>query len=462
MFKKGFLWGGSVSSMQTEGAWNEDGKGMSIYDVMPVREGCSDWKTAIDFYHRYPEDIALFAGMGFNCYRFSVSWSRVFPDGEGAVNEKGLAFYDRVVDELLKNGIEPMLCLFHFDMPLNLQVKYGGWLGRETVEAFGRYAETLVKHFAGRVKYYIPFNEQNVYPLIMAGTGADGKPETDPTAAEKKRNTIMHHMMLAGAALNHAVRAHAPEARVGGMVNYVPAYPATCNPEDVLAAKKVARFYVQQTLDVLVTGSYPADLTREWETHGTAPAILDGDLTYLREAKWDFISHSYYFSLAVSAASGGSPEKILMDALAGGQMKNPYLKASEWGWTIDPVGMRITVNEIWQQCRLPVFTIECGLGVNEEADEDGFVDDGYRIDYLREHLSALQKAVDEDGVDLMGFLTWGPIDILSSRGEMRKRYGFIYVNRTDNDLRDLKRSKKRSYNWFKKVIATNGEDLSDE
>lgn len=458
MFKKDFLWGGSVSAMQTEGAWNEDGKGMSIYDVMPAKAGRSDWKTAIDFYHRYPEDIGLLAGMHFNCYRFSISWSRVFPEGEGEINEKGLEFYDRVVDELLANGIEPMICLFHFDMPLALQKKYGGWLGRETVSAFCTYAETIVKRFAGRVKYYIPFNEQNAYPFVAAALS--GKQASDSIEREKQRYTIAHNMFLGGAGLVRAVRQYAPDAKVGGMVNYIPMYPATCAPADVLAAKKAAREYVAQTLDVFVHGYYPADLTAQWVKSGTGPVVPPGDEAALQAAKYDFISHSYYMSLTV--AQGFETEELLMQALGGKGRPNPYLKSSEWGWAIDPVGLRVSVGEIWTQCRLPVFTIECGLGVDEQADENGYVDDLYRIEYLREHLKALQAAVDEDGVDLMGFLTWGPMDILSSRGEMRKRYGFIYVNRTDTELRDLKRRKKRSYDWFRQVIDTNGEDLAHE
>lgn len=439
MFKKDFLWGGSVSSMQTEGASAEDGKGLSVYDVMPPKEGCSDWKTAIDFYHRYREDIGLFAGMHFNCYRFSVSWSRVFPEGEGKLNEAGLDFYDRVVDELLSKGIEPMICLFHFDMPLALQKKYGGWQGRETVNAFCAYAETIVKHFAGRVKYYIPFNEQNVYPLVSG-------------AAPEKWSVVAHHMFLGGAGLVRAVRRFAPDAKVGGMVNYMPMYPATCHPGDVLAAKKCARKYVLQTVDVLTQGAYPSDMA--------APKMEPGDAEALKAAKYDFIAHSYYCSLTVKR--GESMMDLLLGAYGGKGQANPYLKKSQWGWAIDPDGLRISVSELWRESRLPVFTIECGLGVDEQADENGYVDDLYRIDYLREHIKALQAAVDEDGVDLMGFLTWGPIDLLSSRGEMRKRYGFIYVNRTDTDLRDLKRSKKRSYDWFRKVIDSNGEDLEHE
>ena len=458
-FKKGFLWGGSVSSMQTEGAWNEGGKGPSIYDVRSAKEGASDWKVAIDSYHRHKEDTALFAGMGFNSYRFSISWSRVFPNGDGEVNLEGVKFYDEMIDEMIAKGIEPFVCFHHFDMPLNLQKKYGGWMGRETVEAFKVYVDYLVEHFGERVKCYIPFNEQNAAALLAAVMS--GKKLTDD-GAEKIVSTSMHHMFMAGAHTWHAVRKFAPNAQCGGMVNFMPMYPATCRPEDVLAARGAERTYNYQTLDVLATGKYPSDLLESWKKGNVMPPILEGDLEYLAEAKMDFISHSYYMSAPVSAGENGSQpkgQKVLMDLFLGVGKKNPYLKESEWGWSIDPVGLRTTVREIYNRYRLPVFTIECGFGVNEEADENGYVDDEYRIEYFREHIKQLKLAVDEDGVDLMGFLTWGPIDILSSQGEMKKRYGFIFVNRTDTDLRDLKRSKKKSYNWFKEVIASNGEKL---
>lgn len=458
-FKEGFLWGGSVSSMQTEGAWNEDGKGLSVYDVRPAKEGASDWKVAIDSYHRYREDSALFAEMGFNAYRFSISWSRIFPKGEGGVNPKGLEFYGSFIDDLLEKGIEPVVCFHHFDMPLELHQKYGGWFGRETVDAFKAYVETLIKHFGTRVKYYIPFNEQNAGALL-AGLMSGESLDADKIAVYN--STVMHHMFMASAHVWHAVRAFAPHAKVGGMVNYSPMYPATLKPEDVMAAEAVSRAYNYHTLDVFATGEYPSDLLLSWKSAKAMPPILDGDLEYLKEAKFDFLAHSYYMSMVVAAEENGeipAAAEVLMSAFVGQKIQNPYLEDSEWGWAIDPVGLRYSVSEIYHRYRLPVFTIECGIGVNEEADEKGYVDDGYRIDYFRKHLEQLKLAVDQDGVDLMGFLTWGPIDILSSQGEMKKRYGFIFVNRTDTDLRDLKRSKKKSFGWFKQVIASNGEAL---
>ncbi|MGN0477799.1 MAG: glycoside hydrolase family 1 protein, partial [Hominenteromicrobium sp.] len=420
----------------------------------------SDWKVAIDFYHRYKEDIALFAEMCFTAYRFSVSWSRIFPDGEGAVNEEGLRFYEAVIDELLTKGIEPVVCLYHFDMPLHLQEKYGGWRGRGTVEAFRVYAETLVRRFGKRVKYYIPFNEQNAAALLTLMSGSVPAEE-----AARTHSTVMHHMFLAGAYLHRAVRQFAPHAKVGGMINFTPMYPASCRPEDVLAAERANRSFNFQTLDVLATGEYPADLLTAWRTQQAMPEMQDGDLELLRSAKMDFLAHSYYMSIPTAANEDGSiPDlaQLIGANYFGKGRKNPYLQESEWGWAIDPTGLRLAVSQMYSRYRLPVFTIECGIGVDETADENGYVDDSYRIDYFRRHLEQLRLAVEEDGVDLMGFLTWGPIDILSSQGEMRKRYGFIYVNRTDTELRDLKRSRKKSFYWFKKVIASNGGDLRDE
>lgn len=454
-FAKDFMWGGSVSSMQTEGAWNEGGKGLTVYDLQEKTKSGSDWKVAIDFYHRYKEDIALFAEMGFSAYRFSLSWARILPDGEGEVNEEGLRFYENVIDELLKYNIEPVVCLHHFDMPVALLKKYGGWKSRETVNAFQKFTEIVVRRFGTRVKYYIPFNEQNAASLIPGLQLPKDTPEQ-----ERKRliAVCMHHMFLSSASVCHMVRKYAPHAKVGGMVNFTPFYPASCRPEDVLAAQIANRSYNYQTLDVLAKGEYPADLLHQWETTGAAPLIAEGDLEYLRQGKMDFLAHSYYMSAPVKAGDEGDGIAIILKLFLN-PTKNEYLEQTEWGWTIDPVGIRLTVKEMYDRYQLPVFTIECGIGVNEELDENKTVEDDYRMDYFRNHLNQLKLAVSEDGVDLMGFLTWGPIDILSSQGEMKKRYGFIYVNRTDTDLKDLARYKKKSFDWFKNVITSNGDEL---
>ena len=455
VFSKNFMWGGSVSSMQTEGAWNEGGKGLTVYDARGTTKFGSDWKVAIDFYHRYKEDIALFAEMGFTAYRFSLSWARILPDGEGEVNEEGLRFYENVVDELLKYNIEPVICFYHFDMPLALQKKYRGWIGRQTLEGFKKYVETVIRRFGTRVKYYIPINEQNAASLVTLF-------QLPPDAPQKEKDRLqaisIHHMFLASAAVWHLARKYAQHAKVGGMVNFTPFYPATCKPEDVLAAQKAGRSYNYQTLDVFANGEYPSDLLIEWKREGITPPMQPDDLEYLRQAKMDFLAHSYYMSMVVRSENDNRKTSLLLQAI-NNPPKNEYLQQTEWGWTIDPVGIRLTVKEIYERYRLPVFTIECGIGVDETLNEHGTIEDDYRINYFREHIEQLKLAVSEDGVDLMGFLTWGPIDILSSQGEMRKRYGFIYVNRTDTDLKDLARYKKKSFYWFKQVIASNGEIL---
>ncbi len=455
VFSKNFMWGGSVSSMQTEGAWNEGGKGLTVYDARGTTKFGSDWKVAIDFYHRYKEDIALLAEMGFTAYRFSLSWARILPDGEGEVNEEGLRFYENVVDELLKYNIEPVVCFYHFDMPLALQKKYGGWIGRQTLEGFKKYVETVIRRFGTRVKYYIPINEQNAASLVTLF-------QLPPDAPQKEKDRLqaisIHHMFLASAAVWHLARKYAPHAKVGGMVNFTPFYPATCKPEDVLAAQKAGRSYNYQTLDVFANGEYPSDLLIEWKREGITPPMQPDDLEYLRQAKMDFLAHSYYMSMVVRSENDNRKTSLLLQAI-NNPPKNEYLQQTEWGWTIDPVGIRLTLKEIYERYRLPVFTIECGIGVDETLNEHGTIEDDYRINYFREHIEQLKLAVSKDGVDLMGFLTWGPIDILSSQGEMRKRYGFIYVNRTDTDLKDLARYKKKSFYWFKQVIASNGEIL---
>lgn len=453
IFRDDFLWGGSASSMQTEGAWNEGGKGVTNYDSgdsMMSNDG--DWATAIDFYHRYPEDIKLLAEMGFTAYRTSLSWARILPDGEGEVNQEGLLFYDKVVDELLKNGIEPVICLNHFDIPVALLKKYGGWYAREVYEAFKKYARIVIQHFGQRVKTYFAFNEQNGSVLLSA-LSPDGN--LSPEEQLSHMNLTYHHQFMASAAVWQYVHDLVPAGKVGGMVNYMPFYPKTSKPEDVLAAQELNQAYNFDALDIFAYGKYPERILATWKKSGFVPS--SEDLAELSKAKMDFIAHSYYQSAVVQ---GGADVKTqLMGLMSGKSDKNPYLKVTEWGWTVDPVGLRICVKEIYDRYQLPVFTVECGIGVNETLNEQGTVEDDYRIEYFRDHLQQLKLAVEEDGVDLMGFLTWGPIDILSSQGDMNKRYGFVYVDRTNTDPKELKRYKKKSFDWFQQVIASNGENL---
>ncbi len=453
-FKKDFYWGGSVSWMQTEGAWQEGGKGPSTYDDIEICLGHTDaWKTAIDTYHRYSEDNSLYEGMGFNCYRFSVDWSRIVPTGEGEINEEGLRFYDDFIKDLKAHGMTPMVCLNHFDMPLALYKKYGGWSDRRVLEAFEFFARTVIEHFGNTVSLYVPVNEQNAAIDIACGMLPKELPEKEKALM---RARIFHHHFLASAAVKHYARSYAPEALVGGMVHCMPVYPASCRPEDVLAARTTAERQCFRHLTVFATGKYPKELLGEWKKAGFVPS--SADLEEISRAKMDFIPISYYRS-ALSSAQEPWQEG-----------KNPYLSKSDFGWEIDPVGLRYAVKTIYDRYQLPVFVIECGLGADESPMEGAdpanapgqrkwVIEDDYRIEYFRSHISELKKAVEKDHVDLMGFLAWGPIDILSSQGTMKKRYGFIYVNRTDTDVKDMARAPKKSYFWFGDVIKTNAEDL---
>ena len=434
--------------MQTEGAWQEGGKGPSTYnDINTCLGHTTSWNTAIDTYHRYRSDMALFEGMGFNCYRFSIDWSRIYPEGEGKVNDEGLRFYDSFIGELKARGMEPLVCLNHFDMPLALYRKYGGWSDRRVYEAYACYAETVIKHFGDAVSMYIPFNEQNAAIDLAVDRIPADTPDKEKQLIEAK---IFHHHFLASAKVKQLAGKWAPKAKVGGMVHFMPFYPKTCRPGDVLTAQMVGEKQCFTHLTVFVSGRYPKTLLRKWKEAGFVPA--EEDLESISGSRMDFIPLSYYRS-GVS-----SVEKPYSES------DNPYLSKSDFGWAIDPVGIRIAVKSIYDRYGLPVFMIECGLGADEkpespDKEKKWVISDDYRIDYLNSHLVELKKAVEEDKVDLMGFLTWAPIDILSSSGTMKKRYGFIYVNRTDEDELDMERYLKKSYYWFKKVIASNGSDI---
>lgn len=461
-FKENFMWGGSVSSMQTEGAWDKDGKGLTVYDTKKKKthaKTSSDWENGIDFYHHYKEDIALFAEMGFNSYRFSLSWARILPEGEGKVNQAGLDFYDRVIDELIAHKIEPIVCLYHFDLPDVLAERYGGWQSRKVLEAYQQYAEVVIKHFGKRVNYYIPINEQNVAYTLTSDLLPD---DIDPKELARYEAQAQHHSFLASASVKHIVKAFAPHAKVGGMVAFSPFYPETCHPDAILSAQIANRRMTYQSTDVFVYGEYPQDLLHDWEKNDIMPEITAGDKQYLKEGTVDFLPFSYYQSAMAKTGADITINSFLDSFLDGTQPKNEFLDVSEWGWIIDPKGLRLAAKELYDRYKMPVFTVECGIGVKESLNDDLTVADDYRIDYLRDHVEQLRLAVTEDGVDLMGFLTWGPIDILSSQGEMKKRYGFIYVNRDETDLKDLERYKKKSFDWFKQVITTNGEDLWDK
>ena len=470
-FRKDFLWGGATAANQCEGAYNLDGRGLANVDVIP--HGKDRWlvatgtrkmfdfedgyyypaKVGIDFYHHYKEDIALFAGMGFKVYRMSIGWSRIYPNGdEETPNEEGLKFYENVFRECRKYGIEPLVTITHFDIPMHLVTEYGGWRNRKMVEFYKRLTRTLFERYKGLVKYWLTFNEINIMlhaPFMGAGICLE-----EGEDRFKVLYTAAHHELVASAWATKIAHEVDPEMMVGCMMNAGTSYPYSCNPEDVLLAQKTNRqnyFFI----DVQSRGRYPGYALKEFERHGFEVPAKDDDLEILQNNTVDFISFSYYSTRVVTTDAAAKRDKNnMLDSVS-----NPYLEKSEWGWTIDPLGFRITLNELYDRYQKPLFVVENGLGAKDEFVNDT-VEDDYRIEYLRKHIQNMKDAVDLDGVDLLGYTTWGPIDLVSaSTGEMSKRYGFIYVDRDDYGNGTLKRYKKKSYDWYKKVIASNGEDL---
>lgn len=473
-FPEGFLWGGATAANQLEGGFYEGGKGLNIADVLPggkerlnvLKSPGFDFEIdtekysypnheAIDFYHRYKEDIALFAEMGFKVYRMSIAWTRIFPNGdELEPNEAGLAFYDRVFDELNKYGIEPIVTISHYEMPINLVKEYGGWRSREVVTFFERYAKAILNRYKEKVKYWLTFNEINSgLELPIFGLGFAIQNDED-----KYQPTFQafHHQFVASSLAVKACHEIIPDAKIGCMIIYAPIYVYDSKPENVMYSLQKSRFFNNFCGDVQVRGEYPAFIKRYFKEHSINIEIEPGDLQLLKTYTVDFISFSYYMSLTEKE------EKLATDIGEGnilGGMKNPFLKASEWGWEIDPIGLRISLNELYDRYRKPLFIVENGLGAKDKVEEDGSIHDDYRIDYLREHIKQMREAI-EDGVELMGYTPWGCIDLVSaSTGEMSKRYGFIYVDKHDDGSGSLERSRKKSFFWYKDVIETNGAKL---
>ncbi|MDV4150848.1 glycoside hydrolase family 1 protein [Clostridium sp. AL.422] len=448
--QQNFLWGGAVTSFQIEGAWNEGGKGISIVDNRPIKEGASDWNVAIDFYNKYKEDIALFKELGLKSFRTNIAWTRIYPDGEN-LNEEGLKFYDDLIDELVNNGIEPVMTLYHFDMPLVLQEKYNGFASRKVVDLYEKFARTVLERYSDRVKYWISFNEIN----STIWTEPYGAKCPDGVNEDKFYCQMIHNVFIAHSKATKILREIDKDGKMGGMINYLFPYPATCNPEDTVLMTKFKEYTSYLYLDVFSRGEYPNYYISSLRNKGIEVDFEDGDVELLKCGKVDYLGISYYMSVTIGSSS---ENKINLYPRMDNIVKNEYLKASEWGWTIDPVGFRLALKDVYERYNMPIFVLENGLGVKEELDENNTVEDDYRIDYLKKHIEEMKVAISE-GVDIIGYLTWGPIDILSSKGEMSKRYGFIFVNRTETDLRDLKRFKKKSFNWFKKVTESNAEIL---
>ena len=447
MLRKDFLWGGAVTAHQSEGAYQEGGKVPAVCDLT-VTGDFSDFKDGIDSYHRYKEDFDLFQEMGFNAYRFSMDWSRLMSD-ENTYNETGFEFYDQFIDALKERGMEPIPTLYHFEMPVILQEKYNGFASRKVVDIFVELCKKIVDRYKDKVKYWIIFNEQNGIlqkgpKMFFGGICPEG---TNPQTFD---NQIMHNTLIAHSLVNDYI--HQQGGKVMGMATVVQSYPETCHPLDTLESMK-AQSEAYVFLDVFARGHYNSYYYANMKNEGTMPEILDGDLDILKLGKTDYLSISYYMSTIshYGEESLTNVEDVVIK-------KNPYLEMSEFGWTIDPVGLRITLRQLYERYEMPIYVVENGFGCDDEINENGEIIDDYRIDYMRKHIAEMKKAV-EEGVDCRGYLVWGPVDILSSRANMNKRYGMVYVNRTNDDLKDLKRMKKKSFGWYKHVIETNGEEL---
>ena len=490
-FPKDFLWGAATAANQYEGGYLSGGKGLSVQDTLtggdgihqiPRRisiiyadgtKGMIDLKmgseipegaqayvddnqyypshVATDFYGHWQEDLALLGEMGLKSFRLSINWTRIFPNGDDQQpNEEGLRFYDQIFDECKKYGIEPIVSMNHFDCPLHLATQYGGWANRKVVDFFLKYVETILKRYKGKVKYWMTFNEINFcrgYQMIGI-TEAESNPQ--------KLEQAIFHVLLASAKAVKLAHQIDPENKVGMMIAYLLSYYYTCNPDDVFAemdfSKEIKDFY----LDVQCRGYYPNYKLKEFERKGIELIKEQNDDQILLEGTVDYIAFSYYNSHVVSSAPAG--EQTGGNHIGG--IKNPYLEESEWSWGIDPKGLRITLNQLWDKYQKPLMIVENGLGAKDHVEADGTIHDHYRIDFLRKHIIEMEKAISIDGVNLMGYQVWSAIDIVSAgTGEMRKRYGFVYVDKDDEGNGSLNRTRKDSFYWYKKVIASQGEDL---
>ena len=462
-FPEGFLWGGAVAANQYEGGYQSGGKGLSIQDVMPkgIMAPPTDEPTAdnlkhegIDFYHRYASDIALFAELGFKVFRLSIAWSRIFPNGdEETPNEEGLAFYDRVFDELEKYGIEPLVTISHYETPLHLAKTYDGWVNRKLIGFYERYARTLFERYGHRVKYWLTFNEINSVLHAPLMSGGIWTPKDQLSKADLYQ--AIHHELVASASVTKIAHEINPDLKVGCMVIAMPIYPLTPDPRDVLKVLHSDHENLAFS-DVHVRGEYPGYFLRTLAEAGVELDITDEDRETLKNTV-DFVSFSYYMSICDSATGGEEGQGNIM-----GGVKNPTLPASEWGWQIDPIGLRVILNQFWDRWGKPLFIVENGLGAKDvlvEVDGVKTVEDDYRIAYLRDHLVQVREAI-ADGVELWGYTWWGPIDVVSaSTAQLSKRYGFIYVDRNDDGTGTLERYRKKSFGFYREVIASNGANL---
>lgn len=475
VLREDFLWGGAIAANQAEGAWDEDGKGCSVSDmctngtherpkwITPKLEEGTLYPSheAVDFYHHYKEDIALFAEMGFKCFRLSINWTRIFPTGmEEEPNEKGLEFYDRVFDECKKYKIEPIVTISHYEMPYTLVEKFNGWAGRECIAYYEHYCHVIFERYKDKVKYWLTFNEINTGITTMGSVLSTGTvkgyngPVTQVPDDPQARFQALHHQFVASAKVIKYAHDKYKDFKMGNMVCFMTSYPSTCKPSDVILWQQEMMKMNWYCSDVQVRGCYPYYAKKLWKDANVSIQMEEDDFQILREGTIDFYTLSYYASNCV----GEGGDDVEGNIVSG--KKNPYLQTTDWGWQIDPEGLRFTLNEIYGRYQLPIMVVENGMGAIDKKNPDGSIEDDYRIDYFKKHIEQMKLAV-EDGVDLIGYTPWAAIDIVSaSTGEMKKRYGFIYVNKFDDGTGDLSRQRKKSFYWYKDVIATNGEKLS--
>jgi 6-phospho-beta-glucosidase len=470
-FPADFLWGAASAAYQVEGAWNADGKGLSVWDVFTKIPGKtfqgSNGDVAVDHYHRYKEDIALMAETGLKAYRFSVSWPRIYPRGRGEINEAGIQFYSQLIDELLSNGIEPILTLYHWDVPQALMEEYGAWESRQIIEDFTSYCITLYKYFGDRVRYWVSLNEQN-YNFHHGFLTA----MHPPGVKDRKRFYEANHIaFLANAKTIDAFRHHVPKGKIGPSFAYSPAYPLTSKPSDVLAFENAEAFTNDWWLDVYCRGRYPEAAFRHLSEQELAPTIRDGDLELLQKGIPDFLGVNYYQTITYEAnplsgiAEGtlnttgqkGSGQETGIPGLYKTK-RNPHVETTNWDWAIDPVGLRIGLRRLASRYQLPIMITENGLGDFDVLEASDAVNDVPRIAYLRSHIEQCRQAI-SDGVDLIGYCVWSFTDLLSWLNGYQKRYGLVYVNRDESDPKDLRRIRKQSFYWYRDVINANGENV---
>jgi len=474
-FPQGFMWGGATAANQVEGAYDQDGKGLSIVDAIPggkdrlqiVSSPEFDFTLdpanhtypnhkGIDHYHRFQEDIALFAEMGFKCYRFSIAWTRIYPNGvEQEPEEAGLKHYDQVIDACIAHGIEPVITISHYEMPLHLATAFGGWKNRELIGHFERFARTVLTRYGHKVKYWMTFNEINSaahFPIMSQGLTV----KTGALEAQAKFQAWHNQFVASSLAVKIAHETNA-QIQIGCMILFATNYAYDCNPVNQLETLKETQAFNFYCADVQAGGKYPYYAKSLWQSQGVELDIQPGDVELIKQHTVDYIGFSYYMSSTINKTN---PDAVTAQGNLLGGARNPFLEASDWGWEIDPVGLRIALNQLYDRYEKPLFIVENGLGAVDKPDENHYIADDYRINYLRQHIQAMAEAI-EDGVELMGYTPWGCIDLVSmSTGEMSKRYGLIYVDLDDKISGTGNRYRKKSFHWYQKVIGTNGEDIS--